>query len=258
MRSRIIKILGGLSWLMLSASLPAAQTVLVGVVVFPPYIVKSAGSTGETLSVELLDLMNAFQQQYHFEAVSSGPVRRFKDFDLGKYDLSTFDSLEWGWKGRPVEASEVYLHGAEVYVALVEPGRDERYFSDFNHKAMIGMLGYHYGFAGFDNSPEMLRREFNMQLTNDNESTIKLLLAGRGDIAVVTEAYLNGYLARHPEDRAKLLISKRKDQTYAHTIIVRKGIRPTVEEINNLLRAMRKAGVLDPLWKKYGADPAAP
>ncbi|SFZ76748.1 substrate-binding periplasmic protein [Chitinimonas taiwanensis] len=231
----------------------ATQLVRVGVAEFPPYIEKRQTVAGESLHVELLELMNAFQSEYRFVPVATGTVRRFQDFDAGKYDMSSFDNLAWGWGKRPVVASEVYLRGGEVYVALAQAGRDQRFFDDLAGKRMIGMLGYHYGFAGFKNDASYLRKHFRMSFSNDNASTLKLLLAGRGDIAVVTEAYLAIYLKRHPALREQLLISERKDQEYAHTIILRQGIRPSVEEINTLLRRMRAAGVLAPLWRKYGA-----
>ncbi|MBV8657784.1 MAG: transporter substrate-binding domain-containing protein [Burkholderiales bacterium] len=237
--------------LMLTAlAAQATETVRVGVVVFPPYIVPTAD--GQSMHVELLDVMNEFQSDYHFVPVVSGPIRRFKDFEAGRYDLSFFDNLLWGWEGQPVSASEVFLSGAEVYVALAKYGRDEHYFDDLNAKRMIGMRGYHYGFANYNADPAYLEDNFRMVLTGDNEATIKVLLAHRGDVAVVTEAYLSTYLLDHPALRASLLISKRKDQVYSHSVIVRNGVHPTPDEINKLFARMRKAGVLRALWHKYG------
>ncbi|QDQ27778.1 ABC transporter substrate-binding protein [Chitinimonas arctica] len=227
----------------------AAQTVKVGVSLFPPYIAKQAHT--EKLRVDLLDLMNAFQSTYRFESVITGPVRRFHDFDQGKYDLSLYDNLAWGWQNRSVDASQVYLGGSEVYVALAGPGRDESFFSELSEKRMIGMRGYHYGFAGFNNDAEFLRSKFQMVFSEDNEATLTLLQLGRGDVAVVTEAFLAVYLADKPQLRTTLLVSQRRDQIYAHTIIVRRGIRPSVTEINALLDRMREAGALQALWKKY-------
>jgi polar amino acid transport system substrate-binding protein len=222
----------------------------VGLTVFPPYIQPSAGEPG--LRSELLDLMNSFQSQYRFVGMATGPMRRFRDFDAGLYDLTLYDNLAWGWQDRPVEASKVYLRGGEVYVALAVPGRDQGFFAELKGKRMIGMRGYHYGFAGFKADPAYLEREFDMVLTQDNEATLRLLLAGRGDVAVVTEAYLNIYLHQRPEIRAELLISQRKDQEYAHSAIMRKGKRPSVAELDQLFGRMRESGVLQPLWAKYG------
>ncbi|MEH6460364.1 substrate-binding periplasmic protein [Chitinimonas sp. JJ19] len=243
-----------LAWLMLAGQAHAGRIVKVGVVLFPPYIVLQQDARGSTLRVELLELMNSFQRDYRFVPVVSGPLRRFHDFDQGMYDLSFYDNLAWGWKDRAVDATKVFLRGGEVYVALARHGRDENYFADLSDKRMIGMRGYHYGFAGFNNDPAFLRERFQMSFTDDNEATLRLLLLERGDVAVVTEAYLAGYLIRNPQDKDRLLISRKKDQPYSHSIIVRRGARPTVDELNQLLDKMQRAGVLKPLWRKYGAD----
>ena len=102
-------------FLMASTAAIAAQTVKVGASAFSPYIEAVEGSK---VRIELIDLMNAFQDKYHFELVLTGPMRRFVDFDRGLYDVSCFDNLAWGWGEREVEATQVYLSGGEVYVAL--------------------------------------------------------------------------------------------------------------------------------------------
>jgi ABC-type amino acid transport substrate-binding protein len=233
----------------------AAQTVRVGAAAFPPYIEPANGSKRPLPRLELIELMNAFQHKYRFEVVATGAVRRFYDFDLGAYDISMFDNLAWGWGARPVDASKVYLGGSEVYVARSQPGRGESYFAHLEGMRMIGMRGYHYGFAHFNADAAYLQANYHMVLTDNNEATLQTLLLGRGDVAVVTSAFLHGYLAIHPEVIGELLVSKRRDQTYALSIIVRRGVHPTAAEFDQLLDEMRRAGVLAPLWKKYGADP---
>lgn len=52
--------------------------------------------------------------------------------------------------------------------------------------------------------------------------------------------------------KKKLIISKKFDQIYNHTILVRKGSVPNVDEINTMLTEMKKAGILQNLWRKYG------
>lgn len=78
------------------------------------------------------------------------------------------------------------------------------------------------------------------------------LLVGRGDVAVITKSYLNRYLMKQPKDKSKLLVSDRMDQVYEHTAVVKKGSRPSAQDIDALLTAMEKAGVLKPLWANYG------
>jgi ABC-type amino acid transport substrate-binding protein len=92
-----------------------------------------------------------------------------------------------------------------------------------------------------------------MQLTSSNEGSIEMVLDGRGDVAVVSDAFLNWYLRKNPAKR-KLLISKKVDQHYLHTVIVRKNIKPSVHEINVMLRQFRKSKVYDEIVIKYGVS----
>lgn len=230
----------------------AKKNVRVGISHFPPFIVINEDQVSG-MAIDMLNAMNRFQENFRFTTIITAPGRRILDFKDRRYDLSLFDNINWGWKELDVDASIVYLTGGEVYIALAKKGRGEAFFSDFSKKTMIGILGYHYGFAGFNSSPKFLKKKFNMQLTTSNLGSIKMVLVGnRGDIAVVTKSFLSQYLLRHPEDRKKLLISEKMDQVYNHTIIVRRWIRPTVDEINQLLIEMDKAGVLKPIWRSYG------
>ena len=238
-------------FLMASTAAIATQTVKVGASAFSPYIEAVEGSK---VRIELIDLMNAFQDKYHFELVLTGPMRRFVDFDRGLYDVSCFDNLAWGWGERAVEATQVYLSGGEVYVALAKPGRDQSFFADLTDKRMIGMRGYHYGFAKFNADPDFLEQNFGMTLTYNNENTLRFLFLNRGDVAVVTEAFLPSYFMRNPQHKNKVLISQKRDQDYMHSCIVRRGTHPNASELDQLLKAMEQKGVLKPLWKKYGVE----
>ena len=42
------------------------------------------------------------------------------------------------------------------------------------------------------------------------------------------------------------------DQNYEHMAIVKKGSKPSARDIDTLLEAMDKAGLLKPLWANYG------
>ncbi|MNL06627.1 Bacterial extracellular solute-binding protein, family 3 [compost metagenome] len=78
-----------------------------------------------------------------------------------------------------------------------------------------------------------------------------MVLDGRGDVAVVSDAFLNWYLQKKPTDK-KLLISKKVDQHYLHTVILRKNVSPTVQEMNALLKQFRKSKVYEEILQKYG------
>lgn len=229
--------------------------VKVGVVHFPPYIeVEANGKTGGMI-MELLNYMNSIQSTYKFEPVQTSAMRKIRDFKNGSYDLSFFDNLKWGWDKADVDASTVYMRGKEVYIAKKKPGRGQNYFNDFTGKSMVGMLGYHYGFANFNADARYLRKKYNMQASTSNEGSVKMILRDRGDIAIVSDAFLHWYFITHPEARSKILISNKVDQHYLLTVIVRKDIRPSVQEINALLGKFKQSKQFKSMEERYGITP---
>lgn len=231
----------------------APQEVRVGATEFPPYILVDRNGTVAGILTETLDYLNSIQKKYKFVAIPYSAMRRHTGFKNKIFDASFFDNIEWGWDKSAVDVSDVYMRGKEIYIALARDGRGEEYFTDLKSKTMIGVLGYHYGFAGFNSDPTFLRKNYKMQLTSSNEGSIEMVLDGRGDVAVVSDAFLNWYLRKNPAKR-KLLVSKKVDQHYLHTVIVRKNIKPSVHEINVMLRQFRKSKVYDEIVIKYGVS----
>lgn len=229
--------------------------VKVGATEFPPYIEITPDGKVSGIVRETIDYMNSIQQDYKFVAIPASAMRRHENFKKNIFDLSFYDNIDWGWDKSQVDASKVFMRGKEVYIARARPGRDESYFLSFKDKTMVGMLGYHYGFANFNSDPVFLRNKYNMQSSTSNESSIKMILYERGDIAVVSDAYLNWYLSIHPDAKDKLLVSKKVDQNYLHTIIVRKNIRPTVAEMNKLLTKFRQSKEFKSIETRYGVTP---
>ncbi|MGI9332133.1 MAG: substrate-binding periplasmic protein [Gammaproteobacteria bacterium] len=235
-----------------------ADSIRVGMYHFPPFAeveVQGAAVTGLSgLAVDLIGLMNAFQSEFRFEPVATSPARRVLDFEAGYFDMIMFEDFDWAsWKEQPVDASQVFLTGGELYIAAAVEGRDQSFFADFRRRRMIGVRGYHYGFADFNADPVYLQRHFDMRLTSSGVAAIRMILAGgRGDIAVVNKSLLNRYLRDHPEVRQKLLISTTYDQRYAHTMLLRRGSKLDIARLDALLDALREAGVMRPLWDSVG------
>lgn len=232
---------------MLPAS--AQQIVKVGGYEFPPFIDKAPGGT--SLTLDLIHALNAYQKKYLFQFVETSSKRRFINFDEKKYDLIFFESIEWGWQGKDVEASDVIMHGGALYITRADRYKDQRYFDDIRGKSIWGILGYHYGFANFNSDYDFLKKHFNAHMTTSQDGLIEAAVSGRADISVVVKEYLQIYLFKHPEVEKKILISKKFDAVNLYTILVRKGIHPEVAEINKLLAEMESAGILKKLWGKY-------
>lgn len=228
-------------------------SVVVGVYPFAPFASVdkiSASISGAT--VDLVDALNNVQNEYQFSLKVTSPAGRYRDFERGGFDLLMFENKLWGWQDKPVSSSRVYLQGREVYIALQQEARDESFFDDLASKIIIGVRGYHYGFAGFNSDTDHLKQNFNVVLTHSNKSSIRMLLGSRGDVAVVTQSNLVNYLKDNPDDANKILISKRLDQEYLHTILVRTGHSITAEKLNSWLNQLETKGVLQDIWGKWG------
>jgi len=243
-----------LSLVIIAPSAYAQKVVLVGLAHFPPFIEAREQRIGG-LAGDMLELMNQHQDKYDFQGIPTLANTRHKIFGLGRYDMSMFDNLAWGWSGYNVDSSEVFLGGGEVYIARTEPGRDESYFTNFKNKTMIGITGYHYKFADYKSDEAFLSSNFNMQLTKSNIGSITMLLSGnRGDIAVVSKSFLAQYFNKHPQARQQILVSKKIDQAYNHSIIIRKDVSPSIDEINQILKELNQNGKLPKLWSQIAPD----
>ena len=236
----------------LSAALPSVASepllVKVGGYSFPPFVDGYAGVTHD-----LIEAMNSFQSEYRFFFVATSAGRRYKDMSDGQFSHIFFESAAWGWENAHIESSRVYLRGdGEVFVALKKPGRDKSLFGRVHERSLLGVSGYHYGFANFEADQATLQRQFRISFANDGAALMRMLTKERGEVAVVTKSYLQSYLKKHPELQDKLLVSDQFDQHYNHTILVRKGTKPSAQEVDKLLDAMEKSGVLRKLWSRYG------
>jgi ABC-type amino acid transport substrate-binding protein len=242
------------AWGLWTVPAAAAELVRVGGYEFPPFVELDGGGQPKGLALDLVDALNKAQSRYEFRFVSTSARRRYSDIAAGNLDLIFFESPEWEWaaKGAAVDFSNVFLQGGEVYITPAKPGRGQEYFADLKGKRLVGILGYHYGFANFVSDPEVLTRDWGMKLVNNHRSSIEMVLADRMDLAVVTDAYLWAYLARNPGAKEKLLVSDRYDQHYQHRVLVRRGAAIDVDTVNKLLAGMEKDGTLARLWKTAG------
>lgn len=233
------------------------KIVKVGGYEFPPYVQEASGKF-KGLTLDFIELLNSFQSEYRFQFVPTSSMRRYQDFEQGLFDMILFESVDWGWKDIPVDASKVYAHDCEVFVTQARTGRTQDYFNSVTGKTLRLFLGYHYPFANFIADPDYLLHKYNARTTVSHEANIRSVLAGRSDLAVITGSFLQKYLRDHPSAIPKLLVSRRIEQSYAHTILVRRHADPSIEKINALLDQMEQAGYTAILLGKYGIEQPRP
>jgi ABC-type amino acid transport substrate-binding protein len=235
--------------------------ILVGGYDFPPFVNTAPDGRVSGLTLDLIDALNHIQHKVVFRFVLTSPRRRYLDLMADRFDAIFFEEPQWGWRSKPypVDFSTVFLTGGEVFIARSKPGRGQSYFKSLKGKSLVGILGYHYAFAGYDADPAHLAAAFDIKLVSQPASSIVMVLEKRADIAIVTKSYLWSYLAAHPALRGRLLISDRLDQLYRHRILLRRGAPVTIAEIDRLLEKMRRDGILARLWRKAGiVDPGRP
>lgn len=229
----------------------AAEEVRVGAYHFPPYVIKPESERPGGLLPELLQALNQLQSDYRFTLVATSTMRRYRDLQSGRFDLILFESPAWGWQDTAHTALDLHIEDAEVYVARLQPGRDERYFDSLEGKRMALYSGYHYGFAGFNSDKQLLTDRFNAVLTYSHDSNLVMLLRGRADVAVVTRSYLRAYQQRYPEQSSALLVSQRVDQVYQHQALFRPESALQPQAFAELLKQLNRDKQLDKLLGRY-------
>ena len=226
----------------------AALPVKVGGYPFPPFVDGQSG-----LSLELIDAMNRVQDDYRFEFVATSANRRYQHMAEDRFSLMLFENLAWGWDASTVDASRVFLSGdGEVFVARALPGRGQKYFQDIAALRLVGTLGYHYAFADYSADADVLKSKFRITLVSDGRQALPLVQQNLADVAIVTRSWLQGYLQSRPQEASRWLVSERMDQVYQHTALVRKGSKPSVDEVNQILRKLEASGALRKLWARHG------
>lgn len=228
--------------------------IAVGGYEFAPYVDLGPDGQPTGLTLDLIQALNQAQTDFSFQFVMTSPARRFDDFRHGRYDVILFENPAWGWVAQkiPVAVSKEFFKDGEVYITRAIDGRDQSYFNNLFGKSTAGILGYHYGFAGFNADPEFLINQWSMTLVNTNSASIEMVRKGRVDFAVVTKSYLNRYLKINPDARPELLVSDRYDQHYSHRALVRSGAKITMDQMQAILDVLEAEGEFDALWERAG------
>jgi ABC-type amino acid transport substrate-binding protein len=229
----------------------ATQLVRVGAAHFPPYTIRPESGVDTGLLPQLVEALNASQDDYRFVLVPTSIPRRFGDFKQGRVDMAIFENPDWGWKDIPHTAVDMGLEDAEIFVAQRLPDRQQNYFADLTGKRLALFSGYHYEFANFNAEPQYLAKNYNATLTYSHDSNLLMVLRGRADIALVTRSYLSDYFLRNEKVSDALLVSERVDQIYHHYAILRPAAPISGEAFGKLLQGLRDSGQMLQIFAPY-------
>ncbi|WDE07582.1 transporter substrate-binding domain-containing protein [Thalassomonas viridans] len=237
-----------------SQQLSARTQVNVGGYYYPPFVEVSSGKvSGITLT--MLEMLNRQQNQYQFNFVLTTAKQRYQDFSDKKYDMIFFENPAWDWQDFPLEISDVYLTGEEIFIALQKPGRGQKYFDNITDKLIAGILGYHYRFLDYNIDELELTLNYEIVLSENHQDNLDLLFAEKVDVVIINRSYLQQYFHRHPKKKNKLLLSDKLDQRYTHCTLIRKNSPITVKSFNLLLKQLKNNGSLKHLWQQFGLEP---
>jgi ABC-type amino acid transport substrate-binding protein len=229
----------------------AVQLVRIGAAHFPPYTVRPETGADTGLLPQLVEALNALQNDYRFVLVPTSIPRRFGDFKQARVDMAIFENPDWGWKDIPHTTVDMGLEDAEIFVAQREPGRQQSYFANLAGKRLALFSGYHYEFSNFNADPKFLAQNYNATLTYSHDSNLLMVLRGRADIALVTRSYLSDYLLRNQQVADQLLVSQRVDQIYHHYAILRPTAPISGAAFGELLQDLRENGQMLKIFEPY-------
>ncbi|MHC6226533.1 substrate-binding periplasmic protein [Pseudomonas sp. X10] len=238
-------------WLAAPARAFEDVEVKIGAAHFPPYAVRPEQGADSGLLPQLVQALNQMQHQYRFVLVPTSIPRRFGDFQQGRTDVAIFENPAWGWQRIPHVAVDMGLEDAEIFVARLQTGRDQRYFDDLRGKRLALFNGYHYAFAGFNPDPRHLSDTFKATLTYSHDSNLFMVQRGRADIALVTRSFFRDFLVRNPASVGQLMASERVDQVYHHYALLRPGAPISGEAFAALLQRLHDNGELLRIFQPY-------
>jgi len=220
---------------------------------FPPFVsTVPYPPTGATL--DLIESLNAVQDDYEFVFREITAKRRYEDFVEQRYDLILFEQPEWSWDGLDYQETSVLAYDAEIYIAHEREDRDQSFFDDIGQRKLIGYLGYHYGFAGLQSDARVLQEQFDITLSRNHRRNLQLILLDRPDVAevaILTRSFLDSELATNPEYADKLLISETVDQRYRLRGLLQPDSNLSLESLESMLVALEEDGTLEALRENY-------
>lgn len=212
---------------------------------------------GEGLSKDIVDELNAMQDDFQFthEVI---PTKRLEEMvKSGKIDIAAFHNLAWGWTEESVEKSIDLINAKDVYVALKKDQRDEKFFEDLDNRSKIGVMGFHYSFIESDLTPEQLKSQFNLDTVHSEKAVVDMVISERCEVGIVSTLTLQYLMKKSPEKHTKLLISEKYDTKYDRYYVLKKGISIKKDQFDSLLLKLHESGKLKELFKKYGLDDPA-
>ena len=242
--------------LLLLAAIPvAAAPVVVETVMTdaaqPPMVVSERAG----LAADLVAALNISQQRYQFRYQLMPTLRARKLIAAGQLHISLYNNIAWGFEPGSVAASTEVLADADHFIALNLPGRDQTFFDGVGVVPMVAVRGFHYHYAGYEQSEAVLNVRFNTRMVSSEPAVVAAVLRGQAEIGVVSAALLNYLAGQQPEQFARLLLSQRVDSRFSRHLGVSNRSPIDVQTLNALLGCLAANGSLQAIYSRYHLPP---
>lgn len=206
------------------------------------------------LSPQLIVALNAIQSKYFFELVETSSRRRYGDLAEGMFDMVLLESPDWEWDRQNVVFSDTIVTEYDLYIARRNDIPGPSWFENLNSRHILCVLGFHYGFAGFNANPDYLHDEFNVSLLYNEQQVLEKLLSGEGDIGVLSAGFLSRAFQRQPELPTQVFIGPKPDASHDLVAVMSENSVIPVAEFNDLIRILHITGNIAESWRNLHRD----
>ncbi len=203
---------------------------------------------------DLVAALNAVQSAYFFELVETSSRRRYNDLETGVFDMVLLESPDWEWRDEDVIFSDPIVTEHDLYIARRQDVSDAGWFDQITRREILCVLGFHYGFAKFNSSPDFLRDHFNISLLYSEEEVLDRLLAGDGETGVVSAGFLARKYNDNPELSEQVIIGPKPDSSYDLVSVMSRDSAIPAEEYNALIKLLHTTGNIAENWRKLHDD----
>ena len=223
----------------------------VGAGTRPPFLLE--GNT-KGVGPDIIHALNLIQEQFTFQLVPVPIKRRTQSLYEGWVDIIMWDNPNWGWEIESLQHSQPLIHAKDLFVARTDKFQSQEVFDNLTSHSLAMVHGYHYKFVNFETDSITLNQSFDITLVRTEEDSINILLSGRVDIAVASNAALAWHFKKYPQSKNKLLISEKYDTKYMRYFLVPASSPISAKELDELLILADHKGLLAPIYAKYGLD----
>lgn len=200
--------------------------------------------------LHMINLLNDVQDEYVFELVETSSRRRYQAVTGGEVDLVLLESAKWDWQEHEVQFSQPIVQEKDIYLTLAGPGDADTLLSNVTDYPILCVLGFHYGFAGFNADPQYLHRHFDVLLRYNEQEVLDGLLAGEAPIGIVSAGFLAARFVDHPSLRQRLVISDQPDAVYDLVAVLSATSPIPLERFNQLIAKLHNTGEVERLWQQ--------